>query len=91
MANETGDDNLVPAWETIAHVKRANRDNAIPPEWRLRNNIPESRLNVINVPAECGILTARELTITETDATVLVDKLISREYSSREVRPSDQF
>ncbi|KAL7940887.1 putative Acetamidase [Trichoderma barbatum] len=79
------DENCVPVWENIARTKRANRDNAIPLEWRLSCDVPDSRLNVLGVPAECGILTARELTITETDAAALVNKLISREYSSREV------
>jgi hypothetical protein len=85
------DENCVPVWENIARTKRANRDNAIPPEWRLSCDVPDGRLNVLGVPAECGILTARELTITETDAAALVNKLISREYTSREVWPIDQL
>lgn len=76
-----------PTWEEIARIKRAKRDDAIPLQWRLSiNQVPDSRLNVIGVPAECGILTARETAITETDATVLVKKLVARDYTSREVR-----
>lgn len=77
----------VPAWESIARAKRASRDAAIPPEWLLEPGlVPDQRLNVIDVPAECGILTARELEITATDAAVLVEKLMARGYSSYEVR-----
>ncbi|KAL2856990.1 amidase signature domain-containing protein [Aspergillus pseudodeflectus] len=73
-------------WEEIARAKRVSRDNAIPSEWQLRpGQVPEEQLNVFEVPAECGILTARELKITETDADVLVQKLLNREYSSHEV------
>ena len=76
----------LPLWEKIARTKRASRDAALPPEWRLRpDQISDDQLNVIHVPIECGILTTRELEITETDAVVLVQKLISREYSSHEV------
>lgn len=75
-----------PAWERIARAKRASRDAAIPQEWRLRpNEVQKDQLNVINIPAKCGILTARELEMTEMDVVLLVQKLLSREYSSYEV------
>lgn len=75
-----------PAWQRIAEDKHASRDNAIPAEWRLRPGfVPDDRLNVIDVPMECGILTERELEITETDAVMLVDKMINRDYTSHEV------
>ncbi|KAI5458321.1 putative Acetamidase [Mariannaea sp. PMI_226] len=86
MSHNASDNNTLPMWEKIAETKRSSREAAIPAEWRLQpGQIPESQLNVINVPAECGILTARETNITETTAAVLVQKLISREYSSHEV------
>ncbi|CAG8386346.1 unnamed protein product [Penicillium salamii] len=79
-------DSLFFPWQKIAHAKRVDRDNAIPKEWRLRPGcVPEDRLNVMNVPRECRILTDSELEITETDAAVLVEKLISREYTSHAV------
>lgn len=37
------------------------------------------------VPAESGILSAREMVITDMDAALLVQKLASREYSAYEV------
>ncbi|CAI7646401.1 unnamed protein product [Penicillium bialowiezense] len=75
-----------PAWQRIAEDKHASRDNAIPAEWRLRPGfVADDRLNVMDVPMECGILTERELEITETDAVMLVDKMIHRDYTSHEV------
>ncbi|KAJ5618764.1 hypothetical protein N7510_002748 [Penicillium lagena] len=79
-------DNTVPLWWTIVQSKRASRDSTIPAEWRLQpGQVPDEQLNVIDVPVKRGILTSRELEITETDVTRLVQKLISREYSSFEV------
>lgn len=79
-------DNTVPLWEKIAQAKRAKRENAIPTEWRLPlGQVPDGQLNVMDVPAECNILTDRELEITGTDAVVLTKKLANREYSSHEV------
>lgn len=73
-------------WETIAQTKRSRRDAAIPAEWRIRPGlIPDDQLNVTNAPAMCGILTTREISITEAEANILISKLISREYSSYEV------
>lgn len=47
---------------------------------------PESQLNVMDIPAKCGILTARELEITEIiDVDILLKKLSSAEWSSVEV------
>ncbi|KAI1619401.1 general amidase [Exophiala viscosa] len=76
----------IPPWKRIAQAKRASRDAAIPLEWRLHpHQVPQDRLNVIDVPVESGILTARELAMTEDDAVALVQKLVNREYSSYEV------
>ena len=76
----------VPLWERIAQKKSAIRDQLIPPEWRLQpGQVPASQLNVLDVPASCGILTARELEITETTASKLVEKLINRQLTSYEV------
>lgn len=73
-------------WERIALNKQAQRDAALPAEWQLPDNlVPETQLNVMKVPAECGLLSSRELQITDTDAALLVQKLATREYSSYEV------
>lgn len=73
-------------WEEIAQGKRASRDGAIPPEWQLQScQLQDAQVDVRAVPSQCGILTARELEITATDAVELVKKLVRREYTSHEV------
>ncbi|KAJ6445232.1 hypothetical protein O9K51_03638 [Purpureocillium lavendulum] len=71
----------------ICVEKRTARDAAIPEQWRLKSGqVDDSRLNVMHVPYECGIMTRRELAITEEDVTTLVQKVLERQYSSYEVR-----
>lgn len=78
--------NEIPQWESIARNKRKSRDAKIPREWQLKpGQVPDDQLNVINVPSECGILTAREQKITQSNANILVENILSREYSSYEV------
>lgn len=77
-------------WKVIVNKKRAQRDAAIPPAWKLNqkylpkeNGEPE---NVLSVPYQCGILTARELHITSRyNAASLVREVSSRSLSAREV------
>lgn len=60
-------------WEPIARRKREERASRIPKEWHLRSSIPDTRINVLDVPRESGILTPEELRLTENfDATALV-------------------
>lgn len=76
----------IAPWQKISQDKKARRDSAIPADWQLHHGqVPEDRLNVIDLPVRCGILTPREVEITETDAPVLVKKMITMEYSSYQV------
>ena len=51
-------------WEQIALKRRQERDAKIPKEWRLKS-LDNSRINLTSVPRECGILSAKEIDITE--------------------------
>ena len=76
----------IPLWERIARKKRSIRDESIPQEWRLQpGQIQDTQLNVMDVPRQCAILTTRELEITETSASKLLEKIINRDYTSYEV------
>jgi amidase len=57
----------------------------IPSEWILKSPPPEDVLDVTGIPASCGVLTADEIKITETDAQELVEKLKKRALSAFEV------
>lgn len=65
--------------------KQARQKAAIPKEW-LIIPVPEDKLNVMDVPETCGLLTQRELEITHcSDVAVLLNKLANAEWSAVEV------
>lgn len=76
--------------EVSKHKLEANAA-LIPKEWILSSkyleNVNEnSDLNVLDVPRKCGILSEKELDITENyDATALIERLAAKEVSSYEV------
>ncbi|GAB7356939.1 hypothetical protein MBLNU459_g7784t1 [Dothideomycetes sp. NU459] len=60
-------------WEEIAAEKRARLESSIPSEWRIdTSNLGD---NVMDVPEQCGLLSADELAITNSSAVDLVAKL----------------
>jgi hypothetical protein len=81
----------VQDWEAIGKEKRAQAAEKIPKAWRLdakyTANISETASNnVLGVPGECGLLTSKQLDITENyDATALLEKLHSGAFSAFEV------
>jgi hypothetical protein len=74
-------------WETQAQICRDILDNSIPRQWLLRvDKLPSpERTNLLGVPRESGILSERELQITETDATGLVDTMAEGTWTAEEV------
>ena len=78
-------------WKILAARRCNSLFNKTPSEWRLSTSLTDSigsnvSNNVLAVPRKSGILTRREITITEDfDATALVEKLASEVFSSYEV------
>jgi hypothetical protein len=72
-------------WKTISARKRATNAEKIPVEWRLSDDIirqvsPDAELGVLDIPRSSGVLTERELGLTERyDATELLKKLAADE------------
>lgn len=62
-------------WEEKAAKRKAEVNDAIPQEWRLKE-LPSTD-SVMSVPKDSGILSADELAITESSATELVRDLAS--------------
>jgi amidase len=63
-------------WQSIAARKQAERSSRIPKAWLLRELPGKDRLNVMGIPRECGILSPKELDITESyDATALAQAI----------------
>ncbi|KAL4863796.1 hypothetical protein BDV12DRAFT_177020 [Aspergillus spectabilis] len=88
--NSTSDPPSAP-WQEIAAKKRAEVATKIPPEWRLPAHYTDrvdetSTWNILHVPRECGLLSARELEITEKyDSVALVEVLASGVFTAVEV------
>ncbi|KAJ6134478.1 hypothetical protein N7523_000800 [Penicillium sp. IBT 18751x] len=78
------------AWQEKVEIKVSQATDKIPLEWRLHYTYLETLQStgqcVLDIPRHCGILSEREIRITETyDATALLEKLTSREFTAVEV------
>lgn len=74
-------------YQQRARLKRGQRDSLIPAQWRLAS-IPSATeaADAVKFIRECKLLSARELSITETsDVNILLQQLASRQLSSVEV------
>lgn len=72
-------------WKAKAAVRKAQQEREIPDEWRI-SAVPATKLNVMDVPATCGLLSEKEIMITETDdVELLLRKLAGGEWTSLEV------
>jgi amidase len=74
-------------WESEAQICRNILEKSIQKQWLLpAHKLPApERLNVIDVPKESGILSERELTITKTDATGIVEHTSKGIWTAEEV------
>jgi hypothetical protein len=73
-----------PNWEAVAHLRRQEINGAIPPEYIVEARYLKSA-HLVNLWETCGLLTARELTITSLSATVLLKQIHNKTYSAVEV------
>ena len=82
---------MVEDWKTLVAQKRAEVAKALPQEWRLPSSTLDTmsasaNIGVLDVPAKCGILTEKEIDITENhDVVDLIAKMAAKELSSFEV------
>lgn len=54
-------------WRDLAAQKRQSIYNAFPQDWLLPKGKYDDLINVMDVPKQCGLLSAKELEITEID------------------------
>ena len=73
-----------PSWRELAADKKRRQEESIPKEWRIAA-VPDTLLDVTSVPEQCGLLSARELNITNADVETLLAKLAKAEWSCVEV------
>ena len=72
-------------WQKIASSAQENLFNSIPTKWRLPQPPGPSLTDVRAVPKTCGLLTPKQLEISEQTASELVIQLKNRKLSSVEV------
>lgn len=74
-----------PNWQDIASERKRKQEDLIPPEWRIPS-LSDDVLDVTPIPRTCGLLTGRELDITETtDVNLILSKLADGIWSAVEV------
>ncbi|KAF8196067.1 general amidase, partial [Pholiota molesta] len=74
-----------PEWKALCKRKRKAQRDSIPPEWTLPQYAISAHPNVIDVPTNCGLLSSRELAITETtDVGEILQKLRTSEWTALE-------
>ena len=76
---------IAKSWEHVAQVQRDIRDSHIPTEWKLKELPDSSVTNVMKVPYSSGIMTERELQLTEMDATALLELIATGTATSYDV------
>lgn len=72
-------------WQELAAEKKARQAASIPKEWLI---VPPSEdvLDVTDIPTKCGLLSARDLEITEVSSVaVLLSKIATGTWTSVEV------
>lgn len=74
----------MPPWTELAAEKKQRQLKSIPQEW-LVSTPPDSTLDVTGFPETCGLLTAREIEITNTSVDVLLEKLACGEWTAVDV------
>lgn len=72
-------------WQTKVAKKQVEIKAAVPPEWLLPATTTPPK-NVLDIPRQCGLLSEKELDITESyDAVELLEKLSTGTFTSAEV------
>lgn len=74
----------MPHWTELAAEKKQRQLKSIPQGW-LVSPPPDSTLDVTGFPETCGLLTEREIKITNTSVDVLLEKLACGEWSAVDV------
>ncbi|KAF5384166.1 hypothetical protein D9615_003363 [Tricholomella constricta] len=72
-------------WQELVAEKKLRQQASIPKEWILTNLPSQSELNITEFPEACGLLSAKDIEITNTHVGGLLEKLASAQWSSMEV------
>ena len=72
-------------WKDVVAEKRTRQAATMPKDWILSNLPPKETLNVIDFPEKCGLLSAKEIDITNSGVDVLLENMAKRIWSAVEV------
>jgi amidase len=72
-------------WKELVSEKRIRQRASIPQEWILENIPSEETLNVIDFPEKSGLLSKREIEITNSEVDLLLQYLANGSWSAVEV------
>ena len=72
-------------WKELISEKRIRQKAAIPQEWILENLPSEETLNVVGFPDQSGLLSKREIEITNSEVGPLLELLANGSWSAVEV------
>ena len=72
-------------WKELVAEKKGRQAATIPKEWILTNLPPKDKLSVIDFPEKSGLLTARDIEITNTEVDELLSKLAKGIWSAVDV------
>jgi amidase len=72
-------------WKHAVADKQRRQHVSIPKEWILTNLPPTDQLDVISFPDTCGLLSAKEVDITNTGVDGLLERLGSGRWSAVDV------
>lgn len=73
------------SWKDISIAAQAEILQSIPQKWKLEADAYKDLTDVSRVPHECGLLTEKQLQITELNVTELVDRIKSRKLKAVEI------
>ena len=78
-------DSLEMSWEEVSKKAQADLLNSLPTKWRISTETLASVTDVSQIPKTCGILSQRQIQITELTATELAKRIACRKLKAVEV------
>jgi amidase len=72
-------------WKDLAAAKKAHQQTTIPRQWIIANPPPKDQLDVSALPESYGVLSAKDVEITNSQVDVLLAKLADGTWSAMDV------
>jgi amidase len=76
---------MAQTWKDIVAEKKRRQQASIPKEWILTNLPPKEQLDIVLFPETCGLLSTKEIEITNMSVDGLMEKLRIGSWSAVDV------